>query len=130
MPAPTSLERPWRTAKVRSVTHRSASLSPCSKKHQAASPTAAEQIDAQTTLVAADQRRYDLADLRYRKGVDSYLSVLTAQQDLYRAQQRLIQARQARLTNLVQIYKALGGGWLERSADSSARGDASVGRDG
>jgi multidrug efflux system outer membrane protein len=44
------------------------------------------QVSAQQALVAAEQRRYDLSNLRYRQGIDSYLTVLTAQQDLYSAQ--------------------------------------------
>jgi multidrug efflux system outer membrane protein len=74
------------------------------------------QLDAQQARVQAEQRRYDLSDLRYRKGVDSYLVVLTAQRDLYTAQALLIQSRFARLANLVDLYRALGGGWRETSS--------------
>lgn len=77
--------------------------------------TYTEQIEAQQALVQAQQRRFELSDLRYKNGVDNYLAVLLAQQDLYNAQQNLIQAQAARLTNLVTLYKALGGGWQERS---------------
>ncbi|MDR0353156.1 MAG: efflux transporter outer membrane subunit [Opitutaceae bacterium] len=73
----------------------------------------AAQIAAQESRVAAEQRRHELSDLRYREGVDNYLVVLTAQQNLYSAQQGLIQARSAGLSNLVGLYKALGGGWQE-----------------
>ncbi len=72
------------------------------------------QVEAQAGRVAADQRRYELSRMRYDKGVDSYLVVLTAQQDLYAAERLLIQARLARLVNLVELYRALGGGWVER----------------
>jgi multidrug efflux system outer membrane protein len=75
-----------------------------------------EQIAAQQTQVKAEEQRYSLADRRYRQGVDSYLSVLTAQQDLYVAQQSLLQARLTRFSNVITLYKALGGGWLERTA--------------
>ncbi len=75
-----------------------------------------EQLEAQRARVEAEQRRYELSDLRYRKGVDSYLGVLDAQRDLFAAQLLLIQSRQARLANLVDLYRALGGGWRERSA--------------
>lgn len=70
-----------------------------------------QQTSAQELLVAAEQRRYDLSNLRYRQGVDSYLTVLTAQQDLYSAQNSLISTRTDRLANLITLYKALGGGW-------------------
>jgi outer membrane protein, multidrug efflux system len=82
-----------------------------------------EQLEAQRARVEAEQRRYELSELRYRKGVDGYLGVLTAQRDLYAAQQLLIQARLARLANLVDLYRALGGGWREHAGggDASAR---------
>jgi len=75
-----------------------------------------EQLRAESARVKAEQRRYDLSNLRYRGGIDSYLTVLTAQRDLFAAQQQLIQTRLSRLTNLVDLYKALGGGWRERTA--------------
>jgi multidrug efflux system outer membrane protein len=74
-----------------------------------------EQLADQTALVKAEQRRYDLADARYRNGVDSYLTALLAQQDLYSAQQNLIATQFARLSNLIGLYQALGGGWQEYS---------------
>ena len=70
-----------------------------------------EQIRAQGDLVVAQERRFTLASARYRSGLDAYLDVLTAQQDLYAAQRSLIQYRYERLANLVRLYRALGGGW-------------------
>jgi len=70
-----------------------------------------ERLAAYTALVAAQQKRYTLAEARYRYGVDSYLEVLTAQQDLYNAQQTFIVVQLARLSNQVGLYKTLGGGW-------------------
>ncbi|BDG10050.1 efflux transporter outer membrane subunit [Anaeromyxobacter paludicola] len=91
---------------------------------------AGEQVKAQSGAVGAERRRLELAELRYRQGLDSYLSVLTAQQDLYRTEQALIQAEQARLTNLVQLYKALGGGWRERTRAAEAPPAAASAPDG
>jgi multidrug efflux system outer membrane protein len=71
------------------------------------------ELEAQVARVAAEQRRYDISELRYRTGIDSYLAVLTAQRDLYTAQRALIEVRLARLTNTVALYAALGGGWKE-----------------
>lgn len=70
-----------------------------------------ERISATEALVGAQEKRFELADARYQRGVDSYFQVLSAQQDLYAAQQNLIQLRLARMTNRVTLYKALGGGW-------------------
>ena len=54
--------------------------------------------------------------MRYRGGVDSYLSALVAQVSLYSAQQQLQTVRLTRLQNLVTLYKALGGGLREQAA--------------
>jgi multidrug efflux system outer membrane protein len=52
--------------------------------------------------------------------VNDYLPVLTAQQTLYSAQQTLLTLKQAQLANLVTLYKALGGGWNERTLAATA----------
>jgi multidrug efflux system outer membrane protein len=72
--------------------------------------TVGDQLVAQESLVQASEDAYRLSDARYIKGIDSYLSVLDAQRSLYSAQQGLITLRLARLTNLVTLYKVLGGG--------------------
>jgi multidrug efflux system outer membrane protein len=74
-----------------------------------------EQLRAQAARVTAEARRFQLSELRYRNGVDSYLTLLLAQRDLFAARQQLIQTRLARLANLVDLYKALGGGWRDRT---------------
>jgi len=73
-----------------------------------------EQLAAQTARAVAEQKRFELSETRYKNGVESYLAVLAAQQDLYATQQQLIELRLARLTNLAQLYTALGGGWRDR----------------
>lgn len=83
-----------------------------------------EQIAALERDVFAEQRALDLSDLRYQNGVDSYLSVLTAQTNLYTAQQSLVSARVARLTSLVNLYLALGGGWLQHTGETPRPADA------
>jgi multidrug efflux system outer membrane protein len=75
-----------------------------------------EQLMAQQALVSASEKAYRLADMRYRGGVDSYLSALDAQRTLYGAEQQLQTVRLARLQNLVTLYKALGGGLREHAA--------------
>ncbi|MDR3459346.1 MAG: efflux transporter outer membrane subunit [Verrucomicrobiae bacterium] len=71
----------------------------------------ASQIEAEIKLISAQQRRYELANLRYRQGDDTYLNVLSAQQDLYNAQQDLLQAQFRKLSSQISLYQALGGGW-------------------
>ncbi|MBN3819873.1 efflux transporter outer membrane subunit, partial [Paraburkholderia sp. Se-20369] len=92
----------------------------------AARGTYDQQIAALQRNEHAQQRRYDLSDLRYKNGVDSYLSVLTAQTDLYSAQQSLISARLARWTNLVDLYRSLGGGWIQRAGETPRPADQAV----
>jgi multidrug efflux system outer membrane protein len=72
--------------------------------------TIGEQISAQVALVDATSEAYRLADARYQRGIDSYLTVLDAQRSLYAAQLVLIGLRLERLGNLVTLYKVLGGG--------------------
>lgn len=65
----------------------------------------------QETLVTALRDRKDLAYLRYRGGVDTQLNALDADRDLFQAELTLAQIRYAELLSVVQLYKALGGGW-------------------
>jgi multidrug efflux system outer membrane protein len=81
--------------------------------------TLGRQLAAQQSLVIATAQSYRLSDARFRRGVDSYLSVLDAQRSLYSAQQNLIGTQHSRLTNLVAFYKALGGGWNADAATSA-----------
>ena len=71
----------------------------------------ARQITLEQSLIETQQRRLELATLRYRQGEDTYLNELAAQQDLYSAQQGLLQAQFNRLSSKVSLYQALGGGW-------------------
>lgn len=63
--------------------------------------------------VQADQAQeaYRIAELRYRAGVEDFLSVLDAQRSLNSAQDQLAQARLARLQASVTLFRVLGGGW-------------------
>jgi multidrug efflux system outer membrane protein len=72
--------------------------------------TLVSQQNALQSLVTALDETYRLSEARYRGGIDSYLSVLVAQRSLYAAQQQLVGVRLARLSNLVTLYKVLGGG--------------------
>jgi len=76
------------------------------------------QLAAQQALVTASSEAYRLSDARFRQGVDSYLNALDSQRTLYAAQQTLIGTQLSRMSNLVTLYQALGGGWLEHDAGS------------
>jgi len=83
----------------------------------AARGTFDDEVASLERLTDAEQRSLDLSDIRFRNGVDSYINVLTAQTALYSAQQTLVAARLARFTNLVDLYRSLGGGWLEHTGE-------------
>ena len=67
----------------------------------------------QELLVTTLQDRSRLAYLRYQGGVDSLLNALDADRDLFNAELSLAQTRRNELLSLVQLYKALGGGWQQ-----------------
>ena len=68
-----------------------------------------EQVAAQQSLTDATAKSYHLSQVRYEKGIDSYLTELDAQRSLYSAQQGLITSRLTRLLNRVTLYKVVGG---------------------
>jgi len=65
------------------------------------------------SLVTSLQDRKRLAYMRFRGGVDTMLNALNADQDLFVAELSLAQARSDELLSLVEVYKAVGGGWQE-----------------
>jgi outer membrane protein, multidrug efflux system len=86
----------------------------------AARTTYVDQVKAQQQLVDAAADSVRLSTMLFRAGVDNYLPVLTAEQTLYPAQQTLLSLKLAQLANLVTLYKALGGGWNERTVAVTA----------
>jgi multidrug efflux system outer membrane protein len=61
----------------------------------------------------------ELSWIRYDQGMTSYLEYLEVQRQLFSSELRASETLQLRLTSLVQLYKALGGGWnpVEETAD-------------
>jgi multidrug efflux system outer membrane protein len=84
----------------------------------AARQTFNQQLQAQRDLVDANQTYYRLAERRYRIGVDSNLTFLDAQRQLFSSQQSLITDRLSQLVSEVNLYKALGGGWNAQTAQN------------
>lgn len=70
-----------------------------------------DELKARTQDTDANQRDYDIAQMRFRAGVDNYLNVLVAQRSLYQSQQNLITTRLNSLNQQITLYKVLGGGW-------------------
>jgi len=73
--------------------------------------TAQDRSAAQERQVIALRRALQLADMRYRNGVSSYLDVLDAQRGLFGAELALTQAARDQLVTAVQLYRAVGAGW-------------------
>lgn len=69
--------------------------------------------------VAAYEQARRLAEIRYGKGLTTFLDVLVIDASLYAAQTELSQSEAALRVSLVSLYKALGGGW--KAAGDPAR---------
>ncbi|HEV2990151.1 MAG TPA: efflux transporter outer membrane subunit [Candidatus Angelobacter sp.] len=67
----------------------------------------------QEQLTGSAQDAAHLSDIRYKGGATSYLEVLTNETNYFSAELNLAQARLNELLALVQLYRALGGGWQE-----------------
>ncbi|WP_281324445.1 efflux transporter outer membrane subunit [Flavobacterium sp. IMCC34518] len=70
-----------------------------------------EEYEARSRQVAAAKKNYELSYARYYNGYVSYLEVLDVQRSLFDAEINLSQLSQRQLAAMVQLYKALGGGW-------------------
>jgi len=68
-------------------------------------------VAARQSLLEANEKIYRLTEASYRMGLESSLSVLTAQREFYDAQQDMITTRLAEASNWVTLYRVLGGGW-------------------
>jgi NodT family efflux transporter outer membrane factor (OMF) lipoprotein len=66
-------------------------------------------------VVAANQKAVNLSTQLYMEGQTDFLSVLDAQRNLYLSEDALVQSTQNLVTDLIALYKALGGGWDEQS---------------
>ena len=73
----------------------------------------------QAEAVAAGREAVETAMLRYQEGKASYYEVLEAQQQLYPAENALSRVEVARRLAVVQLYKALGGGWSLKDSEWS-----------
>ncbi|MBC9033093.1 efflux transporter outer membrane subunit [Sphingomonas sp. JC676] len=71
--------------------------------------TIAEQLRADTAQAEAAADTYRLTEARYRGGIDTFLSSLDAQRSLYSAQRGLVGTRLTQASNLVALYRTLGG---------------------
>ena len=85
--------------------------------------TRQEQLGYQRQQVQASHDARELAEIRYRQGLVTYLDVLAAQRAVLSAELQLVQTQRARLTDMVTLFKAIGGGWdHEQQAEPSNAG--------
>jgi len=78
--------------------------------------TARTQRESQHQQVSALQSALKLAELRYKGGLANYLDVLVARRSLFESELALTSTRRLLLASVVQLYKALGGGWSPEMA--------------
>lgn len=70
-----------------------------------------QQRREQQEAIVAARRYYDLSNIRYKTGVDTYLNVFTAETSLLSNQQTEINLYVQQMTSTVQLIEAVGGGW-------------------
>lgn len=75
--------------------------------------TAAQRAGFATEAYDQAQDAYRIVDARFRAGTVPFLTLLDAQRSVFQANDTLVQARLARYTALIDLYKALGGGWQQ-----------------
>ncbi len=81
---------------------------------------AVTQADAS---VKSAQDAFDIATMRYKGGVDTYLEMITAQQTLLGNQRQAVQVHGQQFATAVYLVKALGGGWSGNAARLSQTRD-------
>ncbi len=70
-----------------------------------------QRYQALAVAVEENQKAVNIAMQLYQQGLTPFLDVLTAQRSLYASQDALVRSAQTITTNLISLYKALGGGW-------------------
>ncbi|ARO87282.1 transporter [Nitrosospira lacus] len=73
--------------------------------------TANDQRKTQQEQVEALRSALHVSDLRYKGGITSYVDVLLAKRNLFNAEFALTATHRLHLVSIIQLYKALGGGW-------------------
>jgi multidrug efflux system outer membrane protein len=85
--------------------------------------TASDQRKAQQEQVEALRSALNISNLRYKGGITSYVDVLLAKRNLFDAEFALTSTHRLHLASVVQLYKALGGGWTPGMISTSLEAD-------
>ena len=80
-----------------------------------------EQSAATERIVAASKERLRLVDLRYVNGISSYFEVLDSQRQLFDAELQLTQLTSGSYASVIELYRALGGGWVPEDLAATTR---------
>jgi NodT family efflux transporter outer membrane factor (OMF) lipoprotein len=75
----------------------------------------------QRDVVTSSRKAFDIAETRLREGTVDLITVLNTQQTLFQAQDTLAQAQLDRLTAVVALFQALGGGWQKPKEDKPSK---------
>jgi NodT family efflux transporter outer membrane factor (OMF) lipoprotein len=78
-----------------------------------------DQLALLDEQVKADAEAFRISELQYREGTIDILSLLTAQQNLFNAQDAFVQTKLARLEANINLYQQLGGGWSQKTDDQN-----------
>ena len=82
--------------------------------------TAAEELRAREAQNASAADNYRLSEARYRAGIDNFILTLDSQRNYFAVQQTLVLMRLETASNLVDLYRALGGDSLELDRQSGS----------
>ncbi len=85
----------------------------------------ADQRTEQQHLVETLEASTRLSRQRYEGGVDNFLQLLDARRNLFQGELDLARLRQQELASIVQLYRALGGGWSKTDAAAGSAAPAS-----
>jgi len=101
----------WQATVIQSLTDVENALIAYTKEQQ--------HREAISAAVIANKKAVELSSLLYSNGQTDFLNVLVAEQSLFSSQNSLVLSNTTLATNLVALYKALGGGWEGRDAPPS-----------
>ena len=85
----------------------------------AAQQQTGRQLTVQKSRVESLRQYADIARLRYDNGYTDYLTVLDAERNLFNAELAYTQTQGALHLARIGLYKAMGGGWIEKAAEAS-----------
>jgi len=89
-----------------------------------------EELNAQRGRVEALREFARLARLRFDKGIAGYLEVLVAENELFAAELASVGLQAARYSQMVGVYQAMGGGWVDIAADLAPKPQSEVAAQG